>query len=207
MNFQSEKEMRLSDEQIIEGLRNRNNDTVQYVYDHYFRMCRYIVTSNKGSDEDSKDMFQESLLILIEKVRKYDFKLSSQFQTFLFAIISNLWSKELLYRRNAENFAERQVDIDLHYLKIIEAYDKQLSSSLLWKCFKRLEKECQTILNLWWKGFTQIEIAEVLSFKYGYIRKLKMNCDESLTCIIKDNSELMDVFTENPAMISQTSYA
>ncbi|MCF8379397.1 MAG: sigma-70 family RNA polymerase sigma factor [Bacteroidales bacterium] len=199
--------MRLSDEQIIEGLRNRNNDTVQYVYDHYFRMCRYIVTSNKGSDEDSKDMFQESLLILIEKVRKYDFKLSSQFQTFLFAIISNLWSKELLYRRNAENFAERQVDIDLHYLKIIEAYDKQLSSSLLWKCFKRLEKECQTILNLWWKGFTQIEIAEVLSFKYGYIRKLKMNCDESLTCIIKDNSELMDVFTENPAMISQTSYA
>lgn len=207
MFIQSVVEMRLSDELIIEGLRNRDNDTVQYVYDHYFRMCQYIVSSNRGSDEDSKDIFQEALLVVIEKVRKYDFKLTSQFQTFLFAIISNLWKLQLLKRRNAEKFAERQVHIDANYLEIVESYDKQLSSSLLWKCFKRLEKECQTILNLWWKGYSQIEIAEVLSFKYGYIRRLKMNCDESLTCIIKEDSDLMEIFTEDPALISQVNYA
>jgi len=92
-------------------------------------------------------------------------------------------------------------------LDIVKSYDKQLSSSLLWKCFKRLGKECQTILNMWWKGYTQIEIAEVLSFKYGYIRRLKMNCDESLTCIIKEDSHLMEIFTEDPELIAQVNYA
>jgi len=68
--------MRLSDELIVAGLRNRDNDTVQYVYEQYFRMCEYIVTSKGGCEEDSKDIFQEALLVLIEKVRKYDFKLT-----------------------------------------------------------------------------------------------------------------------------------
>lgn len=199
--------MRLRDEQIIDGLRNRDNKTVQYIYDHYFRMCQYIVSSNNGSDEDAKDIFQEAIIIVIEKVSKFNFELTSQFQTFLFAIINNLWKLQLLKRRNADQFLAMQAHFDSVHNELIENYDQQLSSSLLWKCFNMLEKECKTILNLWWKGYPQKEIAEVLSYKYGYLRRKKMNCDESLTCIIKENSELMEIFEEDPALISEVMYA
>lgn len=199
--------MRLTDGQIIEGLRTHNNETIQYVYDQYYRMCQYIVSSNNGRDEDSKDIFQESLLVIIEKVSKFDFELTSQFQTFLFAVINNLWKLQLLKRRNAEKYAESQVYIESTNSELIESYDQQLSSSMLWKCFNKLTKDCQTILNLWWRGYSQKEIADVLSYKYGYLRRKKMNCDESLSCVIKENSELMEIFEEDPALISQVNCA
>ena len=104
-------------------------------------------------------------------------------------------------------YAESQVFIDSNNSELIENYDRQLSSSMLWKCFNMLAKDCQTILNLWWKGYSQKEIADVLSYKYGYLRRKKMNCDESLSCIIKENSELMEIFEEDPALISQVKCA
>lgn len=68
--------MKLKDSQIIKGLKKGDRQTLQYVYDTYSGMCQYIVGSNGGSLEDSKDIFQEAFLVLIQKLSEREFKLS-----------------------------------------------------------------------------------------------------------------------------------
>lgn len=197
--------MKLSDEQILSGLKEGDERTSQYVYDEFFSLCQYIVNTNGGNSEDARDIFQESLIVLIKKVSEKEFCLTSKFQTFLFAIMNNLWKLELSKRKQAVNYI-RKHSISVPTLEeFIEEYDQKLMSSMLWNCFLKLGKTCQTILKLWWKGLPQKEIANIMSFKYGYLRKKKMTCDDSLVCIIKEDSNLMKVFREDPELLSQVS--
>ncbi|MCK4922038.1 MAG: sigma-70 family RNA polymerase sigma factor [Bacteroidales bacterium] len=198
--------MKLKDKQIIRGLKEGNRHTVQYVYDNYFHMCQYIVTTNGGNKEDSKDIFQEALLILIQKIAEPEFKLSSQFQTFLFSVLNNQWKVELAKRKRTKKISEVPFLKDHTDEELVNYYDQKISSSLLWKCFNKLRKDCQDILRLWWNGHGQKEIAGVLSYKYGYLRKKKINCDESLICIIKENEELMDIIKDDPDLISRINF-
>ena len=161
-----------------------------------------MVSSNGSNEEESKDIFQDALLVVIQKIAEPDFKLSSQFQTFLFTIQNNQWKIELKKRKKQNKLSEVPFLIDYTAEELIDYYDQKISSSLLWKCFKKLRKDCQDILKLWWKGYGQKEIAHVLSYKYGYLRNKKLNCDESLICIIKEDEELMDIIMDDPSLIS-----
>lgn len=199
--------MRLTDEQIIEGLRVKDTDTLNYMYDQFKGLCQYIVVTNSGTNEDAEDIFQESLIIIINRVSRPEFNLTSKFQTFLFAIMDKLWKLELSKRRHADNYMLYQLKSASNTEDVKEEYDGKLVSSLLWTCFKKLGRNCQSILKLWWEGYSQKEIAEYLSYKYGYLRKKKMDCDESLICIIKENDDLMKIFREEPTLISEVKYA
>jgi len=55
------------------------------MYSEYFGMVRHLVMQNSGSEEDAKDVFQESMVSLFEMVQRPDFTFTSQPSTLVYS--------------------------------------------------------------------------------------------------------------------------
>ena len=87
---------RFTVEQLIEGVRKRDNIVLQYIYKSYYSTVFRLVVNNSGTEDDVKDIFQETLIVLFRNVREDPrFKLSCTFQTYLYSVARLLWLKHL----------------------------------------------------------------------------------------------------------------
>lgn len=168
-----------SDIEIIECLRNRQSYVVRYLSDRYQPMIRLMVTQMGGTSEDAKDIFQDGLIIMLEKIDSDNFVLTCKFKTFLYSVCLNLWKAVLDKRKAATNYFYRRVDLSSD-VDFSEEYDNQLYESMLNDVFETLDPVCKEILKLYWQEYSPLEIAEKLGYTYGYVRKKKCECQAEL---------------------------
>jgi RNA polymerase sigma factor (sigma-70 family) len=76
---------------------------VRYLYQRYFDSIVAHVSAHGGSNEDGADIFQESLLVMIDKVRSGLFRGESAVGTFLVGIAKNKWLHESRTRTRRKN--------------------------------------------------------------------------------------------------------
>ena len=74
-----------SDERIIEGILHGDRKVLDYIYSRYYgKVERFLI--GKGGDPDHiKDVFQDALIVLYQKVNGPGLVLSCSFSTYLFA--------------------------------------------------------------------------------------------------------------------------
>ena len=173
-----------SDSEIIECLRNRQSYVIRYLFDRYLPMIKLMIFKMGGSTEDAKDIFQDGLLILIEKIDSKNFVLTCKFKTYLYCVCENLWKSVLMKRKAAANYilssSETEVDKDIN-----ELIDNQLYDEIFRGAFETLDEPGKKILKLYWEGVSPVEIAEQLGYTYGYVRKKKCNSQAELIEKIK----------------------
>ncbi len=58
-----------ADSEIILGILNDSKDILNRLYKMYFPMVLQLVLNNNGNEDDAKDVFQESVIVLYNKVR------------------------------------------------------------------------------------------------------------------------------------------
>ena len=101
-----------TDSEIIECLRNRQSYVVRYLSDRYMPMIRLMVYQMGGSLEDAKDIFQDGLMIMLEKIDNKNFVLTCKFKTFLYCVCENLWKAVLVKRQSATNYLTRRIETE-----------------------------------------------------------------------------------------------
>lgn len=85
----------ISDNTLLENLKNEDNASFEVLYKFYFPSVATHIIQNFGSAEDAEDIFQETIIVLLQKIRHTDFVLTSSLKTYIFAISRNLWLKKL----------------------------------------------------------------------------------------------------------------
>lgn len=85
----------IPDNLFIEQIRSEEKASFELLYKFYFPSISYHIRQNGRSKEDAEDIFQEAIVVLLQKVRQTDFALTSSLKTYLFAIAKNLWLKRL----------------------------------------------------------------------------------------------------------------
>lgn len=65
------------------------------LYQHNFYKIYKLVKNYNGQMADAEDLFQDAMLVLVEKLRTDDFYLTASINTYLYAICKNLWFKKL----------------------------------------------------------------------------------------------------------------
>jgi RNA polymerase sigma factor (sigma-70 family) len=188
---------RFSPEEIVDGLRRRDNRVLRYIYKSYFPAIAKLVLSNSGNEDDAKDIFQEALIVVFRNIReKPDFKLGSNPQTYLYSIARLLWLQQLRNSRNSEkNLKENHPFIDFEDPKPFN--DQDLKYSLYQKVYRQLPVDCQHIIKMTNEGKSQKEIAEALGFKSeNYIKKRKHYCKEFLIKKIKESPDYQEAKEE-----------
>jgi len=75
---------------IIIDLKGENTYAFGGMYKNYFGMVNRFVINNNGTTNDAEDIFQDTMLILVEKLRKDNFGLTAFLKTYIMAI-SQRW--------------------------------------------------------------------------------------------------------------------
>ncbi|WP_437922247.1 RNA polymerase sigma factor [Sphingobacterium sp. LRF_L2] len=137
------------DLEILSGIRNGDNLAVQKLYKFHFPPIAKMILNNQGSTEEAQDIFQETIMVLYDKVMHGNLELSSKLQTFLYAISKRLWLKQLT--RGESKFQKDLIDDIEDSLAADEAIEEHeiLESNLLHmeKALIELGEPCKTILH------------------------------------------------------------
>ncbi len=181
-----------TDNEIIECLRTRQSYVVKYLSDRYLPMIRLMVFQMGGTMEDAKDVFQDGLIIMLEKIDSDDFILTCKFKTFLYAVCENLWKSVLDKRQAAVNYFSRRNE-DEFDSDFSEIHDNRVYEEIFYEVFDTLDPACQRILKLYWEEMTPDQIAEKLGVTNGYVRKKKSEAQAQLVSKIKQHPAYREI--------------
>lgn len=188
-----------TDNEIVECLRNRQSYVVRYLSDRYMPMIRLMVYQKGGSIEDAKDIFQDGLIIMLEKIDNNDFVLTCKFKTFLYCVCENLWVSVLDKRRVAKNYLNRRLNEDFDN-DFTELQDNTLYKNIFYNVFKTLDPTCQNILKLYWQELSPKEIADTLGYTYGYVRKKKCEGQAELISRVKEHPDYKSIMNSEKSI-------
>ncbi len=136
-------------------------------YSLYYPMIKKLVTENGGSQEDAEDVFQETLIAVVEKKRNNEYNLTSKESTFIYSIAQNKWRD---YARKKNRTLLNATDIDLSVLEVADdsLYDIEKEKYLekLRSCFEKLSETRKIIIReYYYSKYSMKEIAAKFGFE------------------------------------------
>lgn len=181
---------RLSDINIIDGIRSQDDKVLNWLYDNYFQSVKNHVLSNSGSVEDVSDVFQDTIIVLYNQISEDNLKLTSDLKGYFYGIAKNVWSAQL---RRKQKTVELETDI-ADEEEAEEQYDPVLER-IISRVFPLLKPDQQLVLNLYSEGITYEEIALKMNLKNEvYARRKKYLSKEALLELVKDDPEYQEYF-------------
>ena len=157
-----------TDLETFKGLKSKDNKAYEILYKFYYPSVKNFITKNNGCEDDAQDIFQETILVLLEKVPKEDFNLTSSLKTYIFAISSNLWLKRL---RDGSKIVKTELDVYEKYLTDYEEAESDVShanTNRLVRVFKIMTNKCITLLKA---IFYDEKNIDTITKDYGYTNK------------------------------------
>jgi len=172
-------------DKYIQYLLNNDQKGIKVIYETYLPRVEAILGKMGCSKNDSWEMFQESLIVIMSKAQRPDFQLDSSFYTFLVSICKFKWFNESKkkYKKNVtiENVGTLRVEED-----VVEEINKMERFQLYKQKMAELGKECQQLLALFLNKMPLKNIAEELNFKSeNAAKQKKYKCQKKLIELIK----------------------
>jgi RNA polymerase sigma factor (sigma-70 family) len=168
---------------LLEGLARSDKKAIEVIYRENYNMVQSLIINNSGSTDEAKDIFQEAMIVLYEKVRSGAFELNCLIKTYVYSVSRRLWLKRLQqmnrYVPAVENLqdtvpVEEEVEENERINSEFQAMEKAISSlgepckSLLEAYY--LEKKSMQEIALFF-GYTNAENAK--NQKYKCLVRLK----------------------------------
>ena len=152
---------------ILIDLKTENNFAFGRLYQNNFHRISKFVQNNNGNVEDAEDIFQDAMMVLVEKLRQDDFQLTASIDTYTYAICKNLWLKKLR-NRNYELSIEQIQSSDF-----IHEIDKSIESEkTYWEKLKgyliKITNHCNRLIH---DIFFKEKTIEQIQKDYGYSSK------------------------------------
>ncbi len=172
----------MSDQKIMTHFKNGQRDKAfRQLYSLYPRIEKLIL-SKGGSKNDAQDVFQEALIIVSKNLEKSDFKLTSSFYTYIYAVSRFIWkdTQKQYSKHELHNLKQEEVSI---FHNVLEEKKYQYAE----KAFLELGERCQQLLQLFYhKAMSFKVIAEMMQFKSEKIAKnQKYKCLQKAKDIFK----------------------
>ena len=80
---------------LLQGLARSEKKAIEIIYRENYNMVQSLIINNSGSTDDAKDIFQEAMIVLYEKVRSGTFELNCLIKTYVYSVSRRLWLKRL----------------------------------------------------------------------------------------------------------------
>lgn len=157
----------ISDQDIIQGIVDGDNRTISRIYKLYYPAIARMIINNSGSEDEAKDIFQESVMVLYNKVTQKKFELNSKLSTFLYAVSRRLWLKQLTRHGSvASNSDISDYEDILHVEDDLERHqENELKFDQMNLALQELGEPCKTLIkDFYIKNLSMKEIQE----KFGY---------------------------------------
>ena len=80
---------------LLHGLARSDRKAIETIYRENYNMIQSLIINNNGSADDARDIFQEAMIVLYEKVRSGTFELNCLIKTYVYSVSRRLWLKRL----------------------------------------------------------------------------------------------------------------
>jgi RNA polymerase sigma factor (sigma-70 family) len=174
------------------------NGPVTKLYELYYEPVTYWLQSQGAGEQDAADIFQETVLVLIEQVRQNKFRGESKLNTYLTGIARNLWLNEQrsrLRRNNREEVFAEAMETATEPDAQQRIYSRENRQKLM-TLFEQIGNVCKSILaGYYFEKRSMKELLVVTNFENEQVlRNKKSKCMKHLKDLIMNNSELTETF-------------
>ena len=154
----------MNDQEIIESIRSgKTDEPIRYLYREFPKIKSLIATSG-GSKGDAREIFHDSLILLIEKVSEPSFELTSKLTTYLYGINRLLWKNELR-KKQLKQECEWKDTLILRNEELGINEEKEEKLKALEKVLDEISKRCREIFNRFYSRKESMkDIAAAMSF-------------------------------------------
>lgn len=154
-----------TDREVVLGILNNSEEALNKLYLGYYPMVLQFILNNNGDEDDAKDVYQEAIIVLYNKIKSGNFELSSKLKTYLYSVSRRIWLKKLAqHSKKANNIADFEdvltveEDVEQHEQKDMQ-FDKMKTS------LESLGEPCKTIIeDFYIHNLSMQDICE----KFGY---------------------------------------
>lgn len=181
---ESEKIARTSEKnkRIINGILSGNQKIFNDLYEYEFPKVVNLIVRHSGNLENAKDVFQDAIIIIIEKVYSNKLDLSCSIETYLYSICKYLWMEQLRQNKRMiqmiKLFDKEYItnDFSIHLYSTPDVYETVNSE------INKLGDPCQQLLECYY--YKQMSWEEI-AIKLGYVsaasaRNQKYKCLERI---------------------------
>lgn len=154
----------INEKLLLQGLANSDKKAIETIYKDNYNMIQALVINNNGNSEDAKDIFQEALIVLYEKVQKGNFELNCQIKTFVYSVSRRIWLKRLMQqnRFTISDGHEQMVAIE----EEMEDHEKRNAEfAIMEKAMNGLGEPCKSLLEAFY--LQKRSMTEIAS-SFGY---------------------------------------
>lgn len=135
----------ISENTLLDKLKSEDGSSFELLYKSYFPYVASYVKQNLGNNEDAEDIFQEAIIVLLQKVRQPDFILTSSLKTFLYAVAKNLWLKRL--RDNKIKIEDTELTLTNYATETFELEPEKSIEEKVENWLLKITRNCQNILK------------------------------------------------------------
>ena len=173
----------VSEIEIIHSIRKGDQKPLEAIYVEHYPMIKDYILKNSGSEIEAKDVYQDGMIILHEKLMDPAFLLSAKISSFLFSICRNIWLKQL---RTKKKLPKTMLDENQDFVPdmVDDHFEKEERLKKISNAMKELGDSCKKILTLFFfEKASMNEIAQQLGYtneanaknqKYKCMKKLKL---------------------------------
>ncbi len=155
----------INEKALLQGLARNETKSVETIYRENYNTVHALIINNNGSSDEAKDIFQEAMIVLYEKVRSGSFELNCQIKTYLYSVCRRLWLKRLQqlnrYSAPVENI-DNLVPVD----EEIEAHEQRNAEfEMMNKAISGLGEPCKSLLEAY---YLQKRTMQDIAASFGY---------------------------------------
>ncbi len=179
-----------SNEWYTQGLLAQNTEAINSIFSEFLPAVSDYICKNSGTREDAKDIFMYAVETIYVKLKNNDLTLTAGFFTYLFEICKRQWLKKI---RGDKFSAKVTSDDPAVSSKMGSEQDTYFSENnerkrLFEEKFAKLAKDCKMVLTYAWHTEMDMnQIATAMGWTYGYARKRKHECKETLITAVKND--------------------
>lgn len=179
---------KISDKSIIEGIRNQDDTTLNWLYNNYYNTVSKHILKNNGVKDDVSDVFQDTIIVLYNQILDGTLNLTSDLKGYFFGIARNIWNTQLRKKRKTV-----ELELDLLQEPEIDEDNDRMFERIVNRAFQKLKPDSQAVLNLYYEGCSYDEIAVKMNLKNeGYARRKKYLSKEALMELVYKDPEYQE---------------
>ena len=136
----------INEKALLQGLARNDKRAVETIYKENYNLIQALVINNNGTTDDAKDIFQEAMIVLFEKVQTGTFELSCQIKTFIYSVSKRLWLKRLM-QQSRFSISDGHEDIVAVDEEVEEHEKRNTEFTMMEKAMSGLGEPCKSLLD------------------------------------------------------------
>ena len=177
------------DELILNEIRKNNEVALRELYKTHYPMVFNLICSNNGTEQEAKDVYQETIIAFYERAQEPDFALTCKIKTYLYAVARRLWLKRLWEKKRFQGSVEEKESFHGIEEEIIDFEEREKAFHLMEVALDSLGEPCRSILEDFY--IAELNMEDIRA-KFGYT-----NADNAKNQKYKCLQRLKKVFFTN----------